>query len=268
MNVFFTDHLNNSVEFNFPPQRVVSLVPSQTELLCDLGLGDRVVGITKFCIHPEKWFKGKTKVGGTKKVNIEVVKSLKPDLIIGNKEENTKEDIEALQELFPVWMSDIHDLEEAKKTILDIGALTDRAPEASYLVDLISSGFRDIASLGPGSTHYNKSVLYLIWNNPYMVAGPNTFINDVLEIFGLRNAMQQSRYPEISIEDLQDLQPDYVFLSSEPYPFKEKHIQEISQMLPNTKVLLVDGEMFSWYGSRLVKSIQYLFELRTQLQWP
>lgn len=265
MNTTFVDHLQNKISIPFPPQRIVSLVPSQTELLYELGLGDRVVGITKFCIHPEAWFKEKTKVGGTKKLNIDQIIALQPDLIIGNKEENTKEDIELLQDLFPVWMSDIHDLEEAKKTILDIGSLTDRAPEASYLVDLISSGFRDIEALGPGSTHYNKSVLYLIWNNPYMAAGHNTFINDVLEIFGLRNAMQQTRYPEISAEQLQDLQPDYVFLSSEPYPFKEKHIQEISQMLPNARVLLVDGEMFSWYGSRLVKSVQYLFEMRDLL---
>lgn len=261
----FTDHLGNVIQLPFPPQRIVSLVPSQTELLYDLGLEDRVVGITKFCIHPKKWFENKVKVGGTKKLNIDLIKRLEPDLIIGNKEENTKEEIEVLNKFFPVWMSDIHNLEEAKQTIVDIGAITDRAPEASYLVDLINSGFRDIEALGPGSTNYNKSVLYLIWNNPYMAAGPNTFIHDVLTKFGLRNAIDQPRYPELTQSDIGRINPDYIFLSSEPYPFKEKHIEDLRKIAPQANIMLVDGEMFSWYGSRLVKSVQYLFEMRDHL---
>ncbi len=262
----FTDHLGNSINISFPPQRIVSLVPSQTELLYDLGLDESIVGITKFCIHPEKWFKSKTKIGGTKKLNLDAIKQLNPDLIIGNKEENTKEEIHELQKFFPVWMSDIHNLEEANQTILDIGKLTNRLPEASYLVDLITSGFRDIEALGPGSVHYNKRVIYLIWNNPYMAAGPQTFIDDLLNKFGLRNAIDILRYPELRKEDLTQINPDYIFLSSEPYPFKDKHIEELKSVVPNATILLVDGEMFSWYGSRLVKSVQYLFELRDGLQ--
>lgn len=261
----FTDHLGNVIQLPFPPQRIVSLVPSQTELLYDLGLEDRVVGITKFCIHPQKWFENKVKVGGTKKLNIELIKRLEPDLIIGNKEENTKEEIEELQKFFPVWMSDIHNLEEAKQTIVDVGAITNRSPEASYLVELINTGFRDIKTLGPGSFHFNKSVLYLIWNKPYMAAGRNTFIDDVLNTFGLTNVVQSTRYPILKDEDILELNPYYIFLSSEPYPFKEQHIEALKQLVPEAHILLVDGEMFSWYGSRLVKSIQYLFELRDYL---
>jgi len=264
MQKSFTDQLGNQIEVNFPPQRIVSLVPSQTELLFDLGLDEQVVGITKFCIHPIEKFAAKAKIGGTKKLLIEKIRDLKPDLIIGNKEENSKADIELLQQEFPVWMSDIYTLDDAMQTITDIGNLVDRQPEAAYLNHLISAGFRDLQVLAL-EKEINKTAAYVIWKDPYMVAGRNTFINDVLQKIGLRNVIVQSRYPEIDIRQLKAENCDLVFLSSEPYPFKEKHIEEIQSALPNTKVILVDGEMFSWYGSRLVKAVQYFFEFQNQL---
>lgn len=260
----FTDQLGRQVNLDFPPKRIISIVPSQTELLFDLGLDSEVVGVTKFCIHPIDKFAGRAKVGGTKNLNIDLIKDLRPDLIIGNKEENSQSDIDELSRDIPVWMSDIYSLEDAKQAILQIGELVDRQPEASYLIHLISAGFSDLQTLAL-QRGINKSVAYLIWKKPYMAAGNNTFINDILAINGFGNVIKAPRYPEIQLSELVILNPDLVFLSSEPYPFAEKHIQEIQLLLPQSKVILVDGEMFSWYGSRLVKAVQYFFEFQTQI---
>ena len=259
-----TDQLSREVTFNYPPKRIVSLVPSQTELLFDLGLDAEVVGLTKFCVHPIDKFARCVKVGGTKKLNIDLIKDLKPDLIIGNKEENSRHDIEELSVLFPVWMSDIYNLEDAKRTILQIGELVDRQPEASYLIHLISAGFSDLQTLAL-ERGIDKKVAYLIWKKPYMAAGINTFINDMLALNGMTNVVKSTRYPEMDLNELLLLNPDLVFLSSEPYPFSDDHVQEIQALLPDTKVMLVDGEMFSWYGSRLVKAVQYFFEFQKQI---
>lgn len=264
MQKSFTDGMGREVTINFPPKRIVSVVPSQTELLFDLGLDKEVIGLTKFCIHPIEKFAGRTKVGGTKKLNIDLIKDLKPDLIIGNKEENTQSDIEELAEFFPVWMSDIFTLDDAMETITEIGGLVDRAPEASYLNHLISAGFGDLKTLAL-QNNIDKKVVYLIWRKPFMAAGKNTFIDHVLLTNGMTNVIDQERYPEITLEKLKTLNCELILLSSEPYPFKEKHIEEIQLAVPNAKVVLVDGEMFSWYGSRLVKAVQYFFEFQKEL---
>ena len=264
MQKTFTDQMGREVTLEFPPKRIVSVVPSQTELLFDLGLDQEIIGLTKFCIHPIEKFAGRTKVGGTKKLNIDLIKDLNPDLIIGNKEENTQSDIEELAEYFPVWMSDIFTLDDAIKTISQIGALVDRDPEAAYLNHLISAGFNDLKTLAV-QHQIDKKVAYLIWRKPFMAAGKNTFIDDVLLTNGMTNVVQQDRYPRITLEKLKTLNCELILLSSEPYPFKEKHIEEIQNAIPNAKVMLVDGEMFSWYGSRLVKAVQYFFEFQKEL---
>lgn len=260
----FTDQLGNTIPVNYPPKRIISIVPSQTELLFDLGLDKEIIGLTKFCIHPIEKFAERTKVGGTKKLNIELIRSLKPDLIIGNKEENEQDQVELLMEEFPVWMSDIYTLEDAKQTIKQIAELVDREPEAAYLNHLINAGFSDLQTLAL-QQGIDKKVAYLIWREPYMLAGRNTFIDDILTLNGLRNVVKQSRYPSVDLAELNTLKPDLIFLSSEPYPFKDKHLEEIRKAVPSAKVMLVDGEMFSWYGSRLVKAVQYLFQLQKEL---
>lgn len=264
MHKSFTDQMGREMTISFPPKRIISLVPSQTELLFDLGLDQEIIGLTKFCIHPIEKFAGRTKVGGTKKLNIDLIKDLNPDLIIGNKEENTQSDIEELSGFFPVWMSDIFTLDDAIKTISQIGALVDREPEASYLNHLISAGFNDLKTLAV-QNKIDKKVAYLIWRKPYMVAGKNTFIDDVLLLNGMTNVVQQDRYPQITLDELQSLNCELILLSSEPYPFDSKHIEEIQSAIPGAKIMLVDGEMFSWYGSRLVKAVQYFFEFQKKL---
>jgi ABC-type Fe3+-hydroxamate transport system substrate-binding protein len=264
MQKSFTDQMGRELTINFPPKRIISIVPSQTELLFDLGLDQEIIGLTKFCIHPIEKFAERTKVGGTKKLNIDLIKDLKPDLIIGNKEENTQSDIEELAAYFPVWMSDIFTLDDAMKTIGQVGALVDREPEASYLNHLISAGFNDLKTLAL-QHHIDKKVAYLIWRKPYMAAGKNTFIDNILLINGMTNVIKQDRYPTITLEQLKTLNCELILLSSEPYPFGEKHIEEIQLAIPDTKIMLVDGEMFSWYGSRLVKAVQYFFEFQKEL---
>lgn len=260
----FTDQLGREISVNFPPKRIISVVPSQTELLFDLGLDQEIIGLTKFCIHPIEKFAERTKVGGTKKLNIDLIKDLEPDLIIGNKEENTQSDIEELAAYFPVWMSDIFTLDDAMKTIAQIGDLVDRQPEASYLNHLISAGFNDLKTLAL-QKRIDKKVVYLIWRKPYMAAGKNTFIDEILLINGMTNVIKSERYPILTLEELKTANCELILLSSEPYPFGEKHIKEIQAAIPNAKIMLVDGEMFSWYGSRLVKAVQYFFEFQKQL---
>ena len=246
--------MGREVSINFPPTRIISLVPSQTELLHDLGLSDEVIGITKFCVHPENWFRSKARIGGTKKLDLEKIRSLNPDLIIANKEENTQEEIEILSNEFPVWISDIQSLHDAIEMIQEVGQITNRAERAASISSEIQRSFSNI-----NPTYPAKKVLYLIWKSPYMAAGRNTFINEMLEKCGFQNAVNEpsSRYPEISVEQISALNPELIFLSSEPFPFKGKHTEEIIAAFPNSKVLEVDGEYFSWYGSRLKDAAKY-----------
>ena len=256
--MIFKDQLNRDVEIIEFPKRIVSLVPSQTELLFDLGLDEEIIGITKFCIHPKKWHQNKTRIGGTKKVNIQKINSLNPDLIICNKEENTKEEIELLAKEFSVWISDIKNLSEALNMINGIGEITGKSEKAELLIQKICSGFVDLQPLKP-----EKKALYLIWKKPWMSVNSETFIHDMLIRCGFTNVTKNKtlRYPDLTEQELVELNPNYVFLSSEPFPFKEKHIQELQEILPKAKIMLVDGEAFSWYGSHLLKSVEYFKEL-------
>jgi ABC-type Fe3+-hydroxamate transport system substrate-binding protein len=249
-----TDQMHRTINVPDDPQRIISLVPSQTELLYDLGLGDRVVGITKFCVHPETWFKTKHRVGGTKKVDMDKVRALKPDLIIGNKEENERRDIEALTAEFPVWMSDIRDLPGALDMITRVGELTGAKEKASALATDIVQAFATLRPLDPTYT-----AAYLIWREPFMVAGHGTFINDMLKRCGLENVFDEgdARYPAITDQQLAESDPDIILLSSEPYPFKEEHIRDLNMICPGTPVRIVDGELFSWYGSRMLQAPAY-----------
>lgn len=247
-----TDQLGREIEIPFPPKRIVSTVPSQTELLFDLGLEEEIVGVTWFCIHPKNKVKAKTKIGGTKNLKIDNIRELQPDLVIANKEENDKSQIEELAREFPVWISDISDFDESLEMIRKIGEITGKNENADYIAEKIKTAFSDLPLAPPLNT------LYLIWKVPYMSVGRATFIHCIIEKIGLKNVCaNETRYPELSEEKIKAINPDLVLLSSEPYPFKEKHIEELQQLLPEAKVVLVDGEMFSWYGSRLMKAPEY-----------
>jgi ABC-type Fe3+-hydroxamate transport system substrate-binding protein len=256
----FVDQLGRSIGVDFPPRRIISLVPSQTELLFDLGLDTQIVGITKFCNHPAAKVKRITKIGGTKQLNLNLIRSLQPDLIIGNKEENDQGQIETLMQEFPVWMSDVLNLDGALAMINSIGLLVDRQSRSLLISRQIEQLFNVLSK-----TQGTLKVAYLIWQKPYMVAAKNTFIDDMLQYCGCYNAFDTERYPQVTADELYSAQPDVIMLSSEPFPFKQKHVDAIQQICPKSKVILVDGEMFSWYGSRLLKAVPYFQQLISDL---
>lgn len=253
----FTDQTGSNIVLAGTPVRIISLVPSQTELLYHLGLDEHVVGITAFCIHPAHWFRHKTRIGGTKSIHINRVKALQPDLIIANKEENTKEQIEELRVSYPVWTSDIGNLHDALEMIAAVGELTGTAVKAQLLMDEIKIQFAQLPEHAP------IRAAYLIWQNPYMTIGGDTFINDMLTRCGMKNIFDDlQRYPIITIEEIRNRDCRLLLLASEPFPFGEKHIEVLQQQLPSTKIILADGEMFSWYGSRLLLAPAYFDALR------
>ncbi len=258
MTKTYIDQMKREVTVVASPFRIVSLVPSQTELLVDLGLEDRLVGVTKFCIHPKGLKERLQVVGGTKKLHLDKIRALKPDLIIGNMEENTQSEIEALSKEFPVWMSDIYTLEDALEMIAKIGEMTQSSEKANDLITHIQNGFQNLDL----PVLQQRKVAYFIWKDPWMCAGTNTFIDDMLSRLGFVNHITGSRYPECA---LKEISPDFIFLSSEPFPFTDKHVQEMEAKFPNTRVLIVDGEFFSWYGSRLAAAPVYFKKLLQDL---
>jgi ABC-type Fe3+-hydroxamate transport system substrate-binding protein len=242
------------------PQRIVSLVPSQTELLYYLGLRDEVIAITKFCVHPEIWFRNKNRIGGTKNLSIEKIKSLNPDLILANKEENVKEQIEELKKYFPVWTSDIKNLDDALTMIGRVGELINKKVQSEKIIQEINFAFQHLSILTV--KRKPQTVSYLIWQKPFMTIGKDTFINDMLAKCGFKNVFNSlTRYPEITADEIKNAQPDFIFLSSEPFPFKVKHIKELQIVSPASKIILVNGEFFSWYGSRMIKAADYFEKL-------
>ena len=247
-------------------QRIISLVPSITELLYDLDLGEQVVGITKFCVHPEEWFRSKTRIGGTKQIHLEKIKSLHPTLIIASKEENIKEQVESLTHYAEILVTDVVDYASALEMIASIGNATGTLDKAKTIIDQIEAAFQQLNASLQKQQFPSLPCTYLIWKDPYMVAGGDTFIHSMLQKMNCQNTYgNQLRYPGIGFQDPEWHAAKIVFLSSEPYPFQEKHIHELSQMFPEKKFVLADGEMFSWYGSRMKQAPAYFSNLLGQL---
>jgi len=253
------DQMGRIVRINKPLRRIVSLVPSITELLVDLGLRNEIVGITKFCVHPNGLKKDKLIIGGTKNIRIDDIISLKPDLVIANKEENDPHQIENLCKHVPVYISDIQSYEDNLQLIRDLSVYIKTPNIAAQVI-------RDLKAKQPERLFDRQSVLYLIWKEPYMTIGQDTYIHYMLESLGLVNMMNESlRYPKLELSDIQQMRPDFIFLSSEPYPFQSKHLDELARLAPESKVILVDGEAFSWYGTRILKLGQYFQNLKSEL---
>lgn len=256
----FIDQMSREISIPKPPQRIISLVPSQTELLFDLGLANKIVGVTKFCTHPVNKVKGKPIIGGTKNFQLDIIDQLQPDLIIGNKEENYKEGIEALQQKYLIWMSNMVTLEDAFTMMRSLGEITQTETQATQIIQNIKTGFGNLPAYPAIPT------AYFIWKAPYMSVGHDTFIHQMMQYAGFQNVFGNlTRYPVIEPNVLQTANPKLILLSSEPYPFKEKHIQEFREICPGAEVKLVDGELFSWYGSRLQYAATYFTRLRREL---
>lgn len=240
--------------------KVVSLVPSITEALFDLGLTENeVVGRTKFCIHPEEKVKNVPIIGGTKNINIDKIKALQPDLILANKEENIKEQVEALMDDFKVIVSNVENIEDNYYLLKNLGKIFNKEDRAQAF------NMKIYEILSEAKINSNIKVAYLIWKNPYITIGSDTFIHQILGEIGFENIFKdQKRYPEIQTEDLADA--DIIMLSSEPFPFKEKHIEELKEFYPEKKIMIVDGEAFSWYGTHIAKCEDYFRELVSEVE--
>jgi ABC-type Fe3+-hydroxamate transport system substrate-binding protein len=244
---------------------IVSLVPSLTELLFDLGLENNIKGVTRFCIHPEDKTSLLPKVGGTKNIKFNVIDEIDPDIIIANKEENVKGQIEKLKKNYSVYITDIRKIEDLKRTVRNFGILFHCEEKAEEICKKIQRGKENLQTQLNVKEHIQ--VLYLIWRNPYMTIGKDTFINHMLSLGGFYSVMEKTRYPQITIEEIEKLKPPVIFLSSEPYPFQEKHKQELLDLLRYKPLIcIVDGEMFSWYGSRVLRSFSYMKSLNDEIQ--
>jgi ABC-type Fe3+-hydroxamate transport system substrate-binding protein len=257
---FMKDQIQKDLNIKSRPTKVVCLVPSLTELLVDLGLENRIVGVTKFCVHPGHIRKSTSVIGGTKTVKIDKVKSLYPDFILANKEENELEHIESLAESFPVYVSDIKSIEDLQSLIQDLASIFEIDSQSSQLINNLKSKYESF------KVDMNKmpklKVAYFIWRDPWMVAGSSTFIDYMLELNNFENVFGSlSRYPEVDLNKLPQM--DYAFLSSEPFPFEHKHKKELP--VEASKIQIVDGEYFSWYGTRLLKALEYFRNLRDKL---
>lgn len=255
------DQMGRSVTAPLSPQRIISTVPSQTELLYDLGLGQSIVGVTRFCVHPADRLAGVARIGGTKTLSISRIQALAPDLIIANKEENHRDQIEELAAQYPVWISDICTLEDALDMIRRIGILCDATVRADALaakLAVLYGPLRDALAIP------DARFAYLIWRRPWMAAGSDTFIHALMKYLGMANVFGHlTRYPELGEQELAQASPSHILLSSEPYPFAEKHISELQAICPGARIVLVDGEFFSWYGSRLLPAAAYFTSLKS-----
>ena len=232
---------------------IVSLVPSLTELLFDLGLGNRVIGRTRFCVHPKEEVEKVPIIGGTKNPRLDKIRELKPGLIIANQEENRKEDVEELKRDFDVMVTEIETIEEALFAIHDIGWTCGVQEKAKALIHDIQQEM-DWVPDEPVMT-----AAYFIWRDPWMSVGNDTYIHSVLNQWKFENVYANKvRYPKTSLHELSLKKPEIILLSSEPYPFKEKHIKEVGDVCSGSNIVLVNGEWFSWYGSRMLKAFRHL----------
>lgn len=261
----FHDQLHRKIELNEPPQRIVSLVPSQTELLVDLGLREKIVGVTKFCVHPKELRKQKKVIGGTKQVHLDRIKALAPDIILCNKEENTEEMVAELEKIAPVHVSDIKTIDDSLELILQYGEIFEVREKASEIAEKIRVLREEFQKEMEGVPVLK--VAYFIWRNPWMVAGKDTFVDHLLELNRFKNVFSEenSRYPEINLGQLEQKKVEVVFLSTEPFPFKNKDKEALKKEVRLDSVHIVDGEYFSWYGSRLIAAFRYFRELHAIL---
>ncbi|MEX2573389.1 MAG: helical backbone metal receptor [Balneolaceae bacterium] len=239
------------------PQRIVSLVPSLTELIADLDLASSLAGRTRFCKHPDHIAGRVPIVGGTKNPRLDKIREINPDMIIANVEENRKEDIDGLKKDYPVYLTDIHTIEDALLTIHEMGVQFNAGDRAAELIEKINEELDGIPDEEP------RSVTYFIWRAPWMTVGSDTYIHSVLERWKLTNVFgRHNRYPKVELSDVSRMNPDFILLSSEPYPFREKHKNDVFDACPDSNILLVDGEWFSWYGSRMLPSFKKLNTFR------
>ncbi len=264
-----TDATGWPVELGAPPRRIVSLVPSTTETVFALGSGEQVVGVTRYCVRPDEARQRARVIGGTKSPRIDVIRRLEPDLILANQEENREQDVRKLRTLAPVYVAFPRDVPSAVAEILNLGILLDREGSARRLAAELADSLARVREKSAARPPYSH--LYLIWQNPYLCAGPGTFIDALLSETGGRNVIPsgQTRYPEIALQQMQQLAPQVIFLSSEPFPFAEQDRKGLAEKLSGLdwerRCLRVDGQLLSWHGVRMREGLPYVAGLASEV---
>jgi ABC-type Fe3+-hydroxamate transport system substrate-binding protein len=260
----YVDGLGRTVEVESPPRRIVSLVPSLTEALFVFGVGKAVVGVTDFCVEPRKAVAGKTKVGGTKTLDVTQVQALRPNLVVASAEENRKEDIQALlQAGLPVFVTlpttvggaiDLLEQLAAMTGAVEVGArVVAEAREALAEVEASNEGRQPVRTFCP------------IWRNPWMTVGPGTYMHDFITVCGGDNlfGLRHERYPRVQLSEMAERDPEVVLLPDEPYRFERKHVSEISAFrevsaVRTGRIYVVEGKHLCWYGPRIAGSLRYV----------
>lgn len=254
-----TDHVGRTIEIAISPKRIISLCPAITTTLFSIGLDKEIIGRTRYCLFPENKVEQLEVVGGTKDINLEKIRTLNPDLIIAEKEENTEEIVLQLEKEFPVYVFEVQSIEDNDRMIQDLGQLTNKETASARLREQI------LQALGSLPNLQGKKVAYMIWQNPFMVVGDDTYINALLGAMNLVNPFTavEGRYPVVTLEDLQQMDLDYLLLATEPFRFKERHVEKMASLLTTVQVSLIDGEMF-WYGVNMIDGANYL----KNYDWP
>lgn len=254
------DQLGRSLQYTFPPKKIVSLAPALTDTMYGLELEEEIVGRTRFCIHPHDKVNKALNIGGTKEIKLDRIHQLKPDLIIAEKEENTKEIVEELEQHYPIYVFEVQTVADAFQMMSDLGKVTDRVKQAQQLSQDIEVLFKDLPRA------QGKRIAYVIWKRPYMVVGKHTYIQSLLETMSFINPFTQfeGRYPEVTVHDLKAADLDYLFLATEPYPFRKKDIEPMARLLPDVQPIIVDGEMF-WYGVKMLEAVPYFKRVFSKL---
>ena len=255
----FTDQLGKNIQLDNPPAKIVSLVPSITELLFELGLEDLLYGRTKFCIYPKDRVEKVETIGGVMGLDYRKIQKIQPDLIIGSKEENGMNEINEINKEYPVWVSNVTNLEDATEMIRSIGKICSISEKAEKTIKTIREEFEKLNEIPEGVIKGT----YLVWKNPLYTINKNTFIHDMLRRSGIENvfADKEKAYPKIQEKEIQEKKPDYIFLPSEPYNFTEKDAKEFRKKFPNSEIRQVNGEYFSWYGSHLLNAPSYFKQI-------
>jgi ABC-type Fe3+-hydroxamate transport system substrate-binding protein len=245
-----------------PPRRIVSLIPSTTETLCELGLADALVGVTVYCSEPADVVRTKTRVGGEKDPDLAAIRALAPDLVIANVEENVREHVETLRAWgIPVWVTYPRTVAEGLAMIRDLGEVTGTQARAEAMLAELQPLYEDV--LARSAARPPVDVFYAIWRNPYMTVNRDTYISDLLRVCGGRNvfADRAERYPSLTLDEVASRRPQVIVLPDEPFRFRRVHLQDFAgypdvPAVHDGRMHLVDGKRFSWHGPRVAQALR------------
>ena len=264
MSIAVKDAFGQPFALAAPARRIVSLIPSVTEILFSLEAGDRVAGVTKFCSEPADGVKTKAKVGGPKNPRRDIILGLATDLVVASVEENHRADVEALRAAgVPVFVTFPRTVREGIQLIRDLGVLAGNPERAEFIATSCEEAVAAVERVNGGQARVR--VFCPIWRRPYMTINADTYVDSVLRTCGGENIFRDrpERYPTVSLTEVAALRPDIVLLPDEPFPFGRNHLEDF-RGLPDVPAIctghlrFVDGKILSWYGPRIAQSLRTL----------